>query len=124
MIGQPPDLKPDLTYAPVASGSVSAVAHDAAARVLGVVFRGGAEYRYSGVPAEVHAALVSESDRRARGVPGASVGALLARAVKGKYPYERVDRPAAPAPPESDHHDDFYDVAADLLRREERRRER
>jgi len=44
---------------PVASSSLSAVGHDAAANELHVEFKTGVRYVYSGVSAEKHAALIA-----------------------------------------------------------------
>ena len=62
------------------SSSVAEVGHDARAMVLEVVFKHGAVYQYSGVPAGVYRALVGAD----------SVGRYLNEHVKGRYPYVRV----------------------------------
>lgn len=134
--------KKDLTYQGVESKTILAVALDDASAMLGVIFKSGAEYRYRGVPAEVHAALLEESDRVRRRVFGASVGSLFARVVREKYPHERVNLARPNEPPSISlptgmpegtefhlrgpatiilpedpraRHEEFYDAAADLL---------
>lgn len=121
-------LAPSLVYKSVASSTLVAVAYDAAARELRVVFQKDAEYLYRGVAPATHRALLDESDRVERGVFGASVGSLFAREVRGKYPYERVagarrSPPAAPppaaattpAPASGAAWDEFYGVAEDMM---------
>jgi hypothetical protein len=72
---------------PVTSSQIAAVGYDPAARRLVVRFRGsgrrpGAVYSYSGVPAEVAAALVA----------AASPGIYFNRHIRhGVYPFRRHD---------------------------------
>lgn len=62
----------------VISSNLSAVAYEAP--TLYVRFKTGATYAYDGVPANVHAGLMSAS----------SHGSYLASHVKGRYPYRKL----------------------------------
>lgn len=78
----------------VHSSNVESVGHDPATGVLEVEYRGGAVYRYAGVPAQVF-----EDVARAP-----SVGAAVAQAVRGHYQHRLMPRPgqeeaAEPPPP-------------------------
>jgi hypothetical protein len=50
-----------MEYVAVASQSIEMVGYEVETSTLGVCFRGGAEYHYYGVPAEVFEALRSAS---------------------------------------------------------------
>jgi hypothetical protein len=65
----------------VASSSLRSVGYDARSHVLEVEFEGGAVYRYGGVPAARHKALLA----------AASLGRYFNRHVRDRYPTERVE---------------------------------
>lgn len=69
-----------MLHEPVRSSNVRSVGYSLEERVLEVAFHSGGLYRYDGVPADVHAALMLASSK----------GGFLARVVKGRYPYRRV----------------------------------
>lgn len=74
----PPELcvhQAPIDQAPIVSGNISAIGHDAARRVLAVMFTTGAVYHYVGVPASLHAELMQASSK----------GAFFARAIRGKF---------------------------------------
>ena len=50
-----------MNMVPVSSSNLSAVGYDAETQTLRVAFIGGGLYEYSGVPAAVHAGLMSAS---------------------------------------------------------------
>ena len=64
----------------VVSSNLKSVGYDESSEVLEVEFRHGGVYQYSGVPPEVHRALMDAD----------SHGRYLAAEIKGKYRYERV----------------------------------
>ena len=68
---------------PVESSNVAAIGYDADSRELRVQFKGGAIYRYVGVPPEVHTALMGAPSK------GSAVRSLLVRS--GLYKGERVE---------------------------------
>jgi hypothetical protein len=61
----------------VESSTLSALAYDEAREILQLRFRSRAVYRYYGVPATVHEALL--------GAP--SKGSYFNRAIRGRFPY-------------------------------------
>lgn len=61
---------------PVVSGNLKSVGYDATTKTLDVEFASSRVYRYSGVPAEIHAELISAE----------SVGSYFARNVRNKFP--------------------------------------
>jgi hypothetical protein len=66
---------------PVSSSNLRSVGYDAEARMLEVEFLNGGLYRYSGVPASVHAGLMSAS----------SLGTYFDRYVKkAGYPFVKI----------------------------------
>ncbi|MGA5437415.1 KTSC domain-containing protein [Streptomyces cellulosae] len=64
----------------VRSANVRSVGYSQQERVLEVAFHSGGVYRYDGVPADVHAALMAAPSK----------GGYLARFIKGRYVYRRV----------------------------------
>jgi hypothetical protein len=87
--------------APVESKSLASIGYDAASSELEVEFRSGRVYRFTGVPAAVHAWLMRS--------PGK--GGLFNRLVRDRYPFRDV----TPGP--------SSDLADDLQRSLERSRE-
>jgi hypothetical protein len=79
-----------LKFQSVTSKNLTAVAYDDAKKRLHVIFISGAEYAYA-APETARRALLAESERVDRKVFGASVGALFNRAIRDKFPAERVD---------------------------------
>ena len=69
-----------MNYVSVRSSSLRAVAYDSSSRTLCVQFTNGSEYEYSGVPASIHAALMS----------AASHGRYFAKHIKDVYAYQRI----------------------------------
>jgi len=66
---------------PVDSTAIHSVGYDPALKTLRVKFHSGATYDYSGVPVETHQAFMSAP----------SLGAHLARHVKGVHQHTRVE---------------------------------
>lgn len=64
----------------VVSRNIHSIGYDAPSAVLEVTFKNHSTYQYDGVPAEVHAALLSAS----------SHGTYLNARIKGRYPYRRI----------------------------------
>lgn len=60
---------PDIPLAPVQSSNVLAVGYDPSTQTARVKFRGGATYRYAGVPADLHESIMK----------AASVGTAVVR---------------------------------------------
>lgn len=74
-----------ITFTEVRSSNLKAIGHTLADGLF-VDFRNGRRYRYAGVPAEIHDALLAESRK-----PNGSVGALFARLVRNAgYEHEEV----------------------------------
>ena len=71
----------------VTSSNIAAVGYEA--ETLTVRFRNGGEYCYSGVPAEVHAAMMAAESK----------GGYFGRFVARKYPFVKVVQPEKPAEP-------------------------
>jgi KTSC domain len=67
----------------VESSSLASVGYEEWTRTLEVEFRNGGVYRYLGVPAAVHHALMTADSR----------GAYLNTRIKPYYPYQRVQPP-------------------------------
>lgn len=68
----------------VSSSNVNSIGYDKDSSTLDVEFKGGAVYRYSGVPEDVYIGL--------RNAP--SKGSYLAKYIKsGGYPYEMISKP-------------------------------
>lgn len=65
---------------PVSSSNLRSVGYDPTTRALEIEFNSGAIYRYDGVPANVHAGLMSAS----------SHGSYFHENIKGRYPYRRI----------------------------------
>lgn len=63
---------------PVQSSNITHIGHDGDA--LHVTFSSGQTYKYAGVPAETHKALLAAS----------SVGKFFASEIRGKYEHEKV----------------------------------
>jgi hypothetical protein len=75
----------------VESSTLATIAYDQARELLRLEFRSQAIYQYLGVPAIVHHALLH----------AASKGSYFNRAIRGRFPYQRVSRePAATIPAE------------------------
>lgn len=66
----------------VKSSNVSQVGYDADGHRLGVIFNGGAEYHYHGVPQEVYDKVVSAE----------SVGTAIEKLVKPHYAVAKVEK--------------------------------
>ena len=64
----------------VSSSNLRQVCYDQQVSVLEITFHGGGKYRYSGVPQQVYAGLMT----------AASHGKYFARFIKGRYPFLRV----------------------------------
>ena len=64
----------------VVSSNLKSVKYDESSGVLEVEFRHGGVYQYSGVPPEVHRALMDAD----------SHGKYFAAEIRGRYRYERV----------------------------------
>ncbi|NDZ73729.1 KTSC domain-containing protein [Streptomyces sp. SID10362] len=64
----------------VRSSNVRSVGYSQQDRVLEVAFHSGGVYRYDGVPADVHTALMAAPSK----------GSFLARFIKGRYEHRRV----------------------------------
>ena len=62
---------------PVESTTLASVAYDAHGKLLQLEFRNRAIYQYSGVPAEVHEALLRAPSK----------GRYFNRAIRGQFPY-------------------------------------
>ncbi len=77
---------PKIKMNQVESSNVHSIGYDPVQQTLAVRFyrgdKAGPLYHYHGVPAEVHASLVA---------PGASVGGMIAKAVKHAYQAELQD---------------------------------
>lgn len=69
-----------MEYQAVASSNINGVAYDAAKQELYIEFKGGARYKYSGVPEDDYDGLM--------GAP--SKGQFFASNIKDAYPYQRV----------------------------------
>ncbi len=66
----------------VESAALVQIGYDAATQQLIVEFRDGAIYHYLGIPAAVHASLVSASSK----------GQHFNQAIRGNYPFTRFRR--------------------------------
>lgn len=64
----------------VTSSNISSIGYDAESQTLEIEFLNGAIYQYFDVPEQVHAELMAAD----------SVGAFLARNIKGSFRYSRV----------------------------------
>ena len=64
----------------VSSSNLSKVCYDGQVALLDITFHSGGEYRYSGVPQQIYAGLMS----------AASHGKYFARFIKGRYPFSRI----------------------------------
>ncbi|HGM5561016.1 MAG: KTSC domain-containing protein [Serratia marcescens] len=64
----------------VTSSNISSIGYDADSQTLEIEFLNGAIYQYFDVPEQVHAELMGAD----------SVGAFLARNIKGSFRYSRV----------------------------------
>lgn len=65
---------------PVKSSSIEAIAHDPAQQVLTVRFRNGGAYRYDGVTAGQHAALMRAD----------SIGTHFAQHIRNQFPATKL----------------------------------
>lgn len=77
---------PPAPRTPIASSNLVSVGYNADSSELDVEFKGGAVYRYSNVPASVHAELVAAD----------SAGSYLALNIKDGYKVEKLDPAIAP----------------------------
>jgi hypothetical protein len=82
----------------VASTTLSTVAYDGIRNLLYLEFRGGSVYRYFGVPAVVHEALLAAPSK----------GSYFNQAIRGRYAYVRVRevqaaQTNAEVPPQCEH---------------------
>jgi KTSC domain-containing protein len=66
---------------PVSSSNLASVGYDDAGQVLEVEFRHGGVYQYTGVSAAVFGEFLAAD----------SLGGYLARSIKPRYPFRRVD---------------------------------
>jgi hypothetical protein len=74
-----------LSHQPIESSSLAAVGYLPQSRVLEIVYRSGAVYRYSEVPAcAYHDLLEAESKGRS-----------FVQSIKGRYPYGKIANGAA-----------------------------
>lgn len=65
---------------PVSSSNLESVGYDPDSAMLEIEFHDGSIYQYSGVPQDVHAALMA----------AASLGSFLHKHIMGKYSYRKV----------------------------------
>lgn len=65
---------------PVVSSQLVSIGHDPETRTLEVEFHGGSVYRYHGVTAEAHDALMRAD----------SIGRHFGKEVRGKYRFEKL----------------------------------
>jgi hypothetical protein len=65
---------------PVTSSNLKSVGYDPGSAMLEIEFQDGSVYQYSGVPQNVHQALMA----------AASLGSFLHKHIKGKYSYHKV----------------------------------
>lgn len=68
------------TMTPVESTNLHSVGYDPDTKFMHIKFKSGGHYRYSGVPAEAHKALVGAD----------SVGGHFSKNFAGKYPHEKL----------------------------------
>lgn len=69
------------------SSNIDELSYDRDNGDLIITFRGGRRYRYSGVPAETHQALIGAE----------SVGAYFAREIKANFDCEKIEDPTPAA---------------------------
>lgn len=67
---------------PVKSDSIAAVKHDPASRTLTVAFNNGGVYRYAGVSADQHAALMRSG----------SIGTHFHKHIRPNFPGQKVTK--------------------------------
>ena len=72
----------------VVSSTLATIAYDSTRELLLLEFNGHAIYRYFGVPATVHAALLRAPSK----------GSYFNQAIRGKFPYSRIFHSRAKAP--------------------------
>ena len=71
----------DMEFTPITTSSnIDGFHHDRETNILHVRFKGGSVYRYAGVSADEHAALMGAD----------SIGGRLNSHIKGKYPHSKV----------------------------------
>lgn len=70
-----------MDFKPVKSSNVEAIHHDPTTSVLHIRYKGGAVYRYEGVNAEKHAALMGAK----------SVGGFVHANIKGQHKHSMVE---------------------------------
>ncbi|WP_141589877.1 KTSC domain-containing protein [Myxococcus sp. AB056] len=66
---------------PVTSSNIRSIGYDSAVSVLEVEFNDFSVYVYSGVPLSLHASLMQANSK----------GAFLAKYIKGRFVYRRVE---------------------------------
>jgi hypothetical protein len=65
---------------PVSSSNLKSVGYDPNSALLEIEFQGGSIYQYSGVPQNVHQALMAAT----------SLGSFVHEHIRGKYSYRKV----------------------------------
>jgi hypothetical protein len=65
---------------PVNSSNIRSIGYDARSETLEIEFHGGGVYQYRGVPATIHAALMTAR----------SHGGFFHQHIKGRFPDERI----------------------------------
>ena len=70
---------------PVQSSNIRSVGYDSGSQTMQVEFSSGGVYDYSGVPADVHAKMISAK----------SIGGAFASEVRGKFEHKKVGGEAA-----------------------------
>ncbi len=66
---------------PVSSSNLKSVGYDPDSALLEIEFQDGSIYQYSGVPQNVHQALMA----------AASLGSFVHKHIRGKYSYRKVN---------------------------------
>jgi hypothetical protein len=80
-VGKANRIGRDMEFTPITTSSnVDGIHHDPETKTLHVRFKGGSVYRYVGVGADEHAALMGAD----------SIGGRLNSHIKGKYPHSKV----------------------------------
>jgi hypothetical protein len=74
---------PDSSFIPSESSAIASVGCGDASTALDVTFKGGALYRYFGVPRPVYDAFVAAKSK----------GTFLNQCIKGRFPYSRLRSP-------------------------------
>lgn len=69
-----------MLHEPVQSTNVRSVGYDASSGTLQIAFHSGSLYEYTGVPAQLYAALIAARSK----------GGFVAQYIKGRYPYRKI----------------------------------